>query len=197
MPYRLPQNLIIAVVALIVGFLFVEPKPGFAEEQQKLPAQAYGGLALEIHLGTAVTATNSEYAFFMGGSTMSGGLAIGYKHDRVIYDLSFDILSIKDYATSFLIKPGLRIALYRATESKIEIFGQFDFGLGAISFKNDSESSNDSVTLFAYDIGPGIRYWVHPQLYVGASAGLAGEASDGTETNVLGIFAQGQFTGIF
>ena len=73
--------------------------------------------------------------------------------------------------------PGLSVAIVRSADKRVELFGQFDMGFGTTV--GDSVATGENIFRFGYDVGPGVRYWVHPQFAFGALAGVNG-ASRGT-----------------
>jgi len=112
--------------------------------------------------------------------------------------------------TSILFSPGVRVALLRSRDQKVELFGEVDLCLGhtflSPSPDNGTDTSNFHLT---YTLGPGLRYWVHPQLALSALAALNGQfefdsthvsgstITTTTSTGLTNIVAALQVTGIF
>ena len=58
-----------------------------------------------------------------------------------------------------------------------------------------AESATHGVAL---DLGPGLRYWVHPQFAVGAAAGVRGDFLFAPEgTRAFSVFGAVQILGLF
>ncbi|MBI5488858.1 MAG: outer membrane beta-barrel protein [Deltaproteobacteria bacterium] len=188
--------------------------------------QQESGFALELNLGSRLL-NLSGLGTTASIGMMQGGLFAGYKTDRVIFGLGFDIARISestspdgggdtsDESTAFFFVPGVRVAIVRSADQRVELFGQFDLGLGTV-ITDESPSPpppQPDVTRFRlnYNLGPGVRFWAHPQFALGALVGVHGDfAYDKIETTVGGtttsttntttvtsIFAALQLMGVF
>ena len=109
-------------------------------------------------------------------------------------------------------RPGFASPSCRSHDQRVELFGQFDLGLGT-SVNEQSPAPRAQPTInfrLYYDIGPGVRFWAHPQFAVGAVAGVHGDfacdqdaptrgtnVSDRTSSTVTAIFASLQLMGVF
>jgi len=182
--------------------------------------QADHGVVAEARLGSelislATGGTGSSVTF----AGVSGGVFGGYKIKRIIFGLGFDVtrvasgsstgnVSTSSANTSIAFVPGLSVAIVRSADKRVELFGEFDMGFGTTV--GDAVATGESIFRFSYDVGPGVRYWVHPQFAFGALAGVNGaftwdtRSSGGTgmpsttaSTGVTSIFAQLQFMGVF
>jgi hypothetical protein len=114
-------------------------------------------------------------------------------------------------STSFVVAPGVRVAILRSRDQRVEFFGQFDIGFGTTvtggSVMQTPPGSSTSQFHLSYDVGPGLRYWVHPQFAVGAVTGVRGDfefdsvSSQGVtqsqSSGLTSIFAALQLTGVF
>ena len=160
------------------------------------------GFTLEIHLGSRLAALD----FGIGGayqiSGLEGGFFAGYKLGRIMFGAGVEFARV---ATSqdngndtsdnrFLFMPGVRIALLRSADERVELYGQADLGIGHVW--NDS---NDEPFAITYQVGPGLRLWFHPNFAVGALVGLRGEfyVYDAGSTGVTSIFGHLALTGVF
>jgi hypothetical protein len=189
-----------------------------ADERRMEGGQVYSGFALELHLG-------SQFLNLTGGGTsltvgaLSGGFMAGYKISRFIFGLGFELsrvasgmstptASSSTAATGILFVPGLRVAIYRTPDGRVDLFGQFDMGFGTtVEERSPGVATDESDFRLTYDIGPGVRYWVHPQFAFAALTGVAGNftwISTGTgttamtnSTGVTSIFATLQILGVF
>jgi len=182
--------------------------------------QADHGVVAEARLGSelislATGGTGSSVTF----AGVSGGVFGGYKIKRIIFGLGFDVtrvasgsstgnVSTSSANTSIAFVPGLSVAIVRSADKRVELFGEFDMGFGTTV--GDAVATGESIFRFSYDVGPGVRYWVHPQFAFGALAGVNGaftwdtRSNGGTgmpsttaSTGVTSIFAQLQFMGVF
>ncbi|MCP4527657.1 MAG: hypothetical protein GY833_17320 [Aestuariibacter sp.] len=205
-----------SIFICLVGF----SNPSAAQESS-LPAQTYSGFALELHIGTGTMYfLDDDIPVF---SSLQGGFFLGHKIDRVTYGLGFDIWrnsytrksefdDRKSSMISFLLVPGVRVAIVRSDDERVELIGQVDVGIGTSIYKQKDEDEeyeeyeNDYKYFnFTYAVGPGLRYWVHPQFAIGVVAGLRGELlkvsnteSDYSRlTHLMSIFGLAQFTGVF
>lgn len=83
--------------------------------------------------------------------------------------------------------PGLRVTLLRSTDAKIELFGRLDAGFGhtfgdsgpgwdaTLGLPPGSNvGGGDNLSVFGA-VGPGIRYWPHPQLALVSSVLARGD----------------------
>lgn len=161
------------------------------------------GFALEIQLGTRLWGENIPGVGTFGLPSVEGGFFAGYKFGRWQVGGSLDFTRVSesnggDEATSVLaIMPGLRVAILRSADERVELFGQVDFGFGHV-FVDHADDHNR----FIYQLGPGVRLWFHPNFSVGALVGLRGEfdveeGDNGVTTGVTSIFARLTFTGVF
>jgi hypothetical protein len=199
--------------------------PSLARAEVRLDGgQADHGVVVEARLGTQVVALVSTGT---GGSTtlsplslLQGGIFGGYKIKRVIFGLGFDLArtaagasvsgvstTTSSATTSILFTPGVSVAIVRSADKRVELFGQFDMGFGTTV--GDSVMTGESVFRLTYDVGPGLRYWIHPQFAFGALAGVAGAFAWDTQSGMAGapstttssgltsIFAQLQVMGVF
>jgi hypothetical protein len=176
------------------------------------------GFVVEPHLGTTLVSfsTTSTAGSF---GTLQGGFLAGAKIDRVIFGLGFDLErvatgsnagagspTVTTATTAILFTPGVRVAIVRSADRRVELFGQFDLGFGTtVTDRND----NTSYFHLSYDVGPGIRFWVHRQFAVGAVTGVRGEfefdsthvpgtnVTTSASSGVTSIFAALQLTGVF
>jgi hypothetical protein len=193
--------------------------PSIARAEKRLDGgQAFQGFALEPH----VSASLLTFSTGTGGGTtgvlssFKGGFFAGYKISRVVAGLGFDILrvatgqsfagtSTETSRTAILFSPGVRVAIVRSADKRVELFGQFDMGFGTTV--SDPSTPNTSNFHFTYDVGPGVRYWVHPQFAFSGAALLDGQFefdstnNAGTTTKsssgLTSITAQLQLLGVF
>ncbi|MBI5480250.1 MAG: porin [Deltaproteobacteria bacterium] len=162
------------------------------------------GFALEVQLGTRLLALNIAGFGAYSLSAVDGGFFAGYKFGRwqVGGSLDFARVSVSngnDQASSVLtFMPGVRVAILRSADERVELFGQVDFGFGHVFQDNLGDDHNRIV----YQLGPGVRLWFHPNFALGALVGLRGEfdleeGTNGTTTGLTSIFARVTFTGVF
>jgi hypothetical protein len=191
---------------------------------QPSEVQKQAGFAFEGHIGT-------QFLTLAGGGTainvgaVQGGFFAGYKIGRIIAGLGFDIervasgtsggmqpsTSRADTAIAFV--PGVRVALVRSSDGRVELFAEADFGFGH-AFHDDSTVMNPPDTSnfhFSYQLGPGLRYWLHPQFAIGGLVGVRGDfefdsqtintgmgsITTSTSSGITAIFANLQLLGVF
>ncbi len=179
-------------------------------------AAAKPGVALELSLGTDAVPIGETATLGM----VKGGLFLGYRTERVTIGLGLDVDRVStsrsipgdpaddDASTELVIMPGIRVTATRSADGRVESFVQADLGYGKIFVSEDGESDDDtSYSRITYQLGPGFRYWLHPQFAVGASAGLRGDIFNVSEdsefdsyeysTGVTAIYSSLQLTGVF
>lgn len=161
--------------------------------------QKRNGFALELFLGInkPLIAIDED---FMDFNTISGGLFLGGKINRVIVGLGFEMSSVKlrskyssDYdgynsessesMIQFLFKPGVRFDIVRTKDEKVDLFGQVDVGMGTMLFNSDDNYNDyynydggdeETYLLIDWDAGLGVRYWPHPNFAVSGTGALQG-----------------------
>src|SRR4051812_25147776 len=145
--------------------------------------QAEHGFVAEARLGSELINLSGGTGSSVTFAGVQGGVFGGYKIRRFIFGLGFDVArvatgtstgntSTSSANTSIAFVPGLSVAIVRSADKRVELFGEFDMGFGTTV--GDSIAPGESIFRFSYDIGPGVRYWVHPQFAFGALAGLNG-----------------------
>jgi hypothetical protein len=221
------------VSAVVVAFLGA---PSYAQDPMAPPppaattyrppvenGQKETGFAFEVHLGSQLLSIGNGGNNLLTLGTLQGGIFAGFKLGRLIVGLGFDIERIasgrsqtmqqdtSQAATAILFTPGVRFALLRSADHRVELFGQFDIGFGT-SFNSQSpppmgtqpDTSNFRIT---YDVGPGLRFWAAPQFALGAFVGLNGDFTTSSTTvpgttttqttGLTGIAAALQALGVF
>lgn len=194
--------------------------PAVARAEVRLDGgQAARGVVVEARLGSQLItlSTGGGLGSTFSVSGLRGGIFGGYKLGRFIFGLGFDLSrvasgsstgmgggSTSSATTAFQFVPGLKVALVRSADKRVELFGEADFGFGTTVVERQS---GVDYFHFSYDVGPGVRYWVHPQLALSAFAGLDGQFEYDSMTNagvtstmssgVTSIFAQLQVMGVF
>lgn len=193
-----------------------------ASAQEVARLQKPRGFAFEAHLGSQLVALTGDVSL----GAMHGGFFGGYKLDRVIFGLGFDIARVatanrppgpdtSEATTALYVTPGVRVAILRTADHRVEFFGQLDIGLGGVVNEEspDNDDPNTTVRRFRlfYNIGPGIRFWAHPQFAIGAVTGVHGDFAltrttvdvlgtsntTSSTTNITSIFAALQVMGVF
>jgi hypothetical protein len=216
---------------LLLALLLVAT-PALAEERLD-GGQKHQGFALELSIGGRLVTINSNVNGMnapISVNALQGGVFFGYKISRVIVGLGFDLSRVAigsstsglpnsdtSFAqTAILFTPGIRVAIVRSSDQRVELFGQFDIGFGTTVNEQSpgNAPSNNNLLIVVYDIGPGVRFWAHPSFAVGALAGLNGDFSftsrnvavgplpgmtttQKNSTGLTSIFAALQFTGVF
>jgi hypothetical protein len=140
-----------------------------------------------------------------GGNTnptqepLSGGLFAGYKLDRLLVGLGFDISSFDTFVqynsgpnsskitvtnTGFLVAPGAQVAILRTADRRFELIGSAQLGLGSVVSRTvrspdlppDFQVANDESTFYlTYRVAPGLRFWPYPHLAFSVLTGFGGD----------------------
>jgi hypothetical protein len=200
--------------------LIVVLAPSLALAQPATDGQKPLGFVVEPHIGTTL------FSFATGGlggtstsvlNTLQGGFLLGYKIHRVIFGVGFDLERVAtgsstggptttNATTDIVFTPGVRVAIVRSADQRVELFGQFDLGFGTTV---TDLNNNTSYFHLSYDIGPGIRFWAHRQFAVGAVTGVRGEfefdstkiagtnTTNNSSSGLTSIFASLQLTAVF
>ena len=193
------KQVALRVVVAVVMFLLAAPA---AAQQPTGPKDR--GFALEAQLGTRLVTVN-----VLGSpplNVVDGGFFAGYKFGRWQIGGSIDFARVSysdgtSTADSLLtIMPGVRVAILRSADERVELFGQVDLGYGHIFVDHNNGDPDHNRVI--YQLGPGLRLWFHPNFAVGALVGLRGEfdiqeGNGGTTTGLTSIFARVMFTGVF
>lgn len=132
-------------------------------------------------------------------TALQGGVFGGYKLNRLIVGLGFDLSSFditvkfKDGGnstssvisnTGFLFSPGAQLALISSADRRTELIGLGQIGLGSIFSRTyqDPElpielrpENNERTFYLTYRVGPGLRFWAQPQLALSLITGVAGD----------------------
>lgn len=156
---------------------------------QGRPAQAGRGFVMSAAFGiqplvipVLSAGTNDQSITAITSTGIAGQLAIGYKFGRAILSLGLNLGSVFDKrsldslaSTSFLVVPGLQVALVRSRDQRAELIGVMRFGAGATIPSNSNVTGSKPDTLLFYEIAPGARYWMHTQFAMQFTAGFAGQ----------------------
>jgi hypothetical protein len=162
------------------------------------------GFAFEVHLGSRLAAFDTGLVGTLSLNGLDGGFFAGYKFGRFMVGGSLEFARYahsdgNDNAdSSFVFMPGVRIAILRSADQRVELYGEADLGFGHVWY-TQSGPDPDGVNLIKFQIGPGVRLWFHTNFAVGALVGLRGEHAfndDGSD-GVTSVFAQFAFTGVF
>jgi hypothetical protein len=158
------------------------------------------GFALEIHLGTRVVPL--DIGGPIGLPLVDGGFFAGYKFGRFMVGGSLEYgraahdpdFGEKSSTDRFVFMPGLRVAILRSADERVELYGQADLGFG-----HQWISDQDGAHVVVFQIGPGVRLWFHPNFGVSAMLGLRGEhyLYDDDAYGYTGLYASFGFTGVF
>jgi hypothetical protein len=114
-------------------------------------------------------------------TALQGGLGIGFKTGRVVLTVGLDIgsIDVRDTFTyrttaTFLIVPGLQVAIARSRDHRVELVGSVRLGAGS-TMSTDATSIARPPALVMYELAPAVRYWAHRQFAVQFLAGYGGE----------------------
>ncbi len=157
------------------------------------------GFAVSLGLNGRYNVVNPDVNTASAAGSLGGSLFAGYKLDRLVIGLAFDIGHVDSTTnfvsgtssstgtrsdTSFLLGPAAQFAILRSQDSKIEFIGaaQISFGMTATTTSKNpaippsySPDVNGANFHIAYQLAPGLRYWAHPQFAVTVLTGIAGD----------------------
>ena len=168
------------------------PPPPPAEKGQKET-----GFVFETHVYSQLVSFGVGLGTTLNLPLLTGGIFGGYKLDRLIVGLGFDFNSYDAGGAQIVMRwiPGIRYALIRSSDERVELYGQADLGFG---HNFGTSASNEIIDA---NLGLGARYWAHRQFAVGAVGGWTSEwqltQSPDTSVVIMGIFAGLQLTGVF
>jgi len=162
-------------------------------------AQQPSGFAFEAQLGNELSYLSTNLAII----GMRGGFLMGLKTDRTILGVGLDVTRVtRDSSeagvtstgttTAYLALAGARVAFAQSDDYRVEMFGQLDLGIGGYS--SDLTTDNNDVTRYLVQIGPGLRFWPHRSLAIGAVTLYrrvsASRSSNGTDiTEAVGFIS--------
>jgi hypothetical protein len=164
--------------------------------------QAGSGFLLSANFGfrPIATATGPQGTPLISGN-LQGGLALGFKVGRVMLSLGLDLSALDqksgsqtDRTTTFLLVPGLQIALVRSRDQRVELVGSVRVGAGTTMTSQPaatpmSPPMSPLPVLTMYEIAPAVRFWAHKQFALQGLAGYSGNyiILRGTSSASLGI----------
>jgi hypothetical protein len=211
----------------LIALALVMLAGGGARAEERIDGgQVHQGVALNLHLSTRLVDFGVNPGA-PGGQTIrfggvQGGIFLGYKIGRVIAGLGFDIARLASgfsspgtpeqstADTDILFSPGLRIALVRSPDQRVELFGEFDLGFGHRFHEPSPQGGTQTSTSnfrFQYIVGPGVRYWPHPHFALEFLAALTGDfefdssttagVTNNSSSGVTSILAQIGGVGVF
>jgi hypothetical protein len=146
------------------------------------------GYGLVIGSGSSSTGVSES-------ASLGGGISLGYKIDRIRVYLGFDYGVLTSSAgngsssstsdSAFSIAPGIQFAFLRSADKRAELFGDFQIGGGAVinTQSNGGTSVTTTNSLLVYELAPGVRYWVSPNIAVQAMVGFGGEVVFGANNS--------------
>jgi hypothetical protein len=167
--------------------------PAARRKPPSLPeGQMRSGFAFQASLGfgriaATTQATMSTNATVAASTTISGNFLLGYKYGRIVVGLGFDLsrAAVSGFgaglsATKLTIVPALELAVVRSRDERVDFFLR-----GAAAIGSDFSQSIGN-TQAGFQLGPGIRYWLHPSFAFGGVAYLHGDFSfAGESTSAL------------
>ena len=199
---------------LVAAALLASAATG-ARAEEGLPKES--GVVMEVRLGTTFSVNN--LFFLIGG--LQGSLFGGYKVGRIVFGVGIDLFRVSQNigsgadsrsqsATIVSFEPGVRVSLLSSSDQRVELYGEFGFGIGH-QFSDQTppppNQPSNSNYLIQYQVGPGLRYWLHPSFAMGLLAALRGSFFSSTDTQggttqtstlgVTNIGAQLQVIGVF
>jgi hypothetical protein len=168
--------------------------------------QIDGGFVLEASVGARVSlgsvGSNSGSVTF-GSPGIAAGLMAGFKTGRLILGLDLDFFNVtvggngsSGSESALLIGPHMQVALARSEDLRVELLGDAALDFGHL-FESSSDGLTSSSNLYiGYELGLGVRYWLHRQFAVQGLTGFGGEALVDLSGNGATISAHGIFTSV-
>lgn len=196
--------------ATLLALLVAAPALARADEA---PAPTPNGLVIATEFSlSAATVSNSGTV----GRTnvISGGFFGGYRLDRFILGVSIDItrLSTSDSQkgmvgppdssssdTFLMLAPGVRVAILRSADRKLELFGNLDIGWIHVFSSETPESvspTSETNNGIVYRIGPGLRYWISSNFAFHVLPTLRGQFQWATTSTNDGAFSRSRSIGL-
>lgn len=191
------------VLAALAAALLLAASPAHAAAAQE--NQVPSGLAVlaDFSFSSFNLLANSDVTRTFG---IEGGLFAGYKLDRLIIGLGFDLQRValstvttganaseaSADSTVIGIAPGLSYALLRSDDKRVELFAAAEIGwlhymTGATGTLAMPAGKRSTEGLF-YRVGPGLRYFLHPSFALQLLPSLRGQfrwdtasATDGSQ----------------
>jgi hypothetical protein len=161
--------------------------------------QKKSGFALGLGFGSRRPVVQLDATTTASASSVGGSFALGYKADRVLLGVGLQL----DYfaattvltstagtaltsvaTTSFLVTPGVQVAIVRTAGGRLELLLAGQIGLGQATTSRTQDPALP-MTLAAdipmrnfhlnYEVGPGLRVFLIPRLALTMLSGLAGD----------------------
>lgn len=165
----------------------VPPAPEHHANHQPHPSQigqGRRGFVVQASFGVRPYFTQSLNAGSVSTemtSSLQGGLGIGFKTGRVVVTLGLDLgsIDVRDTFTyrttaTFLIVPGLQVAIARSRDHRVELVGSVRLGAGS-TMSTDATSTAKPPALVMYELAPAVRYWAHRQFAIQFLGGYGGQ----------------------
>lgn len=139
--------------------------------------QKENGFVLEVDVGTQIVSLGGGVAFPLF-SALEGGFFAGFKAGDLQLGLGIEFARVHTSSggpggdrdeTPIVVQPGLRYTFVHSDDHRVDLYGEVDVGIGH-SF-NDPDVNN---IVLRYAVGPGVRFWIHPQFALAALTGVNG-----------------------
>lgn len=204
-------------------------KVAAAQTSSDLAGQKETGFALQTSVSMAAALIDPKLAG-LGLSSLEGGMTFGYKFGRGMIGIGFDYTNFGQTETreifdpntgmptgteeasvdvySYVIYPQFQIAMAQSADRRAELIADMSVGVGSWGTRNslDTTPNNDESRIrLRWRVGPGVRYWVHPQVGVSMTAGITGNhmlfsgatASQDNSVSASSLFGQFGLLGVF
>jgi hypothetical protein len=119
------------------------------------------------------------------------GLALGGKIGRVVLTLGAEFTNqtidqritsraganttVNESISSFLVVPGIQVAMVRSRDARVELLGSVRLGIGAPVGPPIAPTFTTSRVNFMFELAPGVRYWAHRHFALSLLAGFRGD----------------------
>jgi hypothetical protein len=138
--------------------------------------------------------------FFVGRKVGRLVVGAGLELTRVGFSSSGSTSSSSSSQTQLSFVPGLRYAMATSADQRVELLGLVNLGIGHTFTSTSSGSSSPGGNYrLLYEVGPALRFWVHPQFALGANAGVRGDhlfVDIGTGSSSSSVGVTSLFTGL-
>lgn len=124
-------------------------------------------------------------------SALQPGLALGGKIGRAYLTIGAEFINqssnqglanragpnttVSQSITSFLVVPGLQVALVRSRDGRVELLGAARVGIGTTLAPSIASTFETSRVNFMFEVGPGVRYWAHRHFALSLTTGFRGD----------------------
>ena len=190
-----------------------------ARAEQAPASQQSSGVVVEIGVGETLLVGGGGSSSLAVVGLPFGRLFVGGKTGRAVFGVGFELLRLgsgssgsggfSSSSSQTLLAGTLngRFVLAQSQDEKVELLAALSLGAGHVFYESSSSASTaPGNTRLIWEVGPALRYWVHPQLAVGALAAVRGDhfsadSSSGgvgsSSSSLISLFTSLNLLGVF